>query len=370
MAEWATADRGTLGKLKRLTGAEERFCHPIQWHDGVDSLGTDDLGGVLLKIIPYQESEGVRSGVEMLRSLHEEATRDINSFEIWFEQGEIHFYIYAANEDAAEKVRRKVRGSYPDAQVVTVESGMAFPHIDPDEYVAGSRIVKEDPIQYLPVRRYDDDEWEHDDPYTQVLGSMISTDETRVVIQGVMRAVPKAWTNGDGSPDGASAAGKARDLRAGGVTGWIPGATIREYEPTKTDEIRAGILEEQARKPAFEVNLRVLAISPSPEEAANRAQDVSSSYSTYYDTRARQGLKPYPVTAVAETFQRTKMKRHINDMRYRSVEPKQSCIMTFKELGGVCHIPSGDIPTQYIEWKRTRSGGEIPRGAPGKVEFK
>ena len=353
MPEWAHSERGTLGRLKRLAGREKQYCHPIEWRETVETP-IEDVNGVLMQIIPYQESEGVRSGVELLRSLHEEYTRDINSFEVWFHEGQIRFYIYAADHDAADKVRRKVRGSYPDAQVVTLDGGAAFPAIHESEHVAGATMIKEDSLDYLPIRRYDDDEWEHDDPYTQVLGAMLADDRTRVVIQGVMQAVPKTWT--DGVRD------LAEDLRAPDVKGWI--REPYEVPASRTDEIRAEIIEEQDRKPAFEVNLRVLAISPNPKAAANRAQGVASSYSTYYDTRAKQGLRPAPITGRAPTFQRARMKKHIDRMRYRQIESARSCHMTFKELGGVCHIPSGDIPTQYIEWKRTRSGGEIPTDAP------
>ena len=359
-------DRGWFGKTKRLTGREAKFCHPVPANDLSGAVETSDVGGVLLKITPYQESDGVVSGIEMLRALYEVATRDINSFEIWFDEGQIHFYLYCSTSDAAEKARRKIRGSYPNAQVVEIKSGKVFPAIGEDEYLAAARIDKENPIHYLPIRRHDDDEWEHDDPYTQVLGEMVSTDDTRVAVQGTMRAVPKSWTNGDGDPGGWSASERAEKLRSNDVKGWIPDVTVREVEPTDTEIKQADIISEQHRKPAFEVNVRVLAISPSPQEAANRAQGVATSYSTYYDTQARQGLEPIPLTSRVSNIQRASLRKHVRDMRQRNLDPEQAFIMTFKEGGGAFHIPSGEIPVQQIQWKRTRSGGDIPRGAPGK----
>ena len=97
----------------------------------------DETPGVLLGIRPYKDNQGIVDGAAMLQSLHDVRTkglRDTNisqhhSFELWFDEEKLKFYMHAADESAANKFRRRVANSYSNTQVFRVEGGDAFPQI-------------------------------------------------------------------------------------------------------------------------------------------------------------------------------------------------------------------------------------------------
>lgn len=359
-------DRGPIAKTARLIGKEPDLCHPTPTPEPVVS-GSDgrkrgtDIDTSILRIVPYSgeegEDEAVIKGVEMLRSLHETHSGTTTTFEAWFQGGEIRFFAYTDGD--ADQLRQSIQSNYPNADVSSIHDNLIFPAIKSDDCVAGANVREEDYLDYLPIRRYDDDEWEHGDPYRDILGDMLSSDDTRVVVQTVMEPVPKTWTDQSHSND-ISAQDKIDDLKSMTEVGWFPPKMV---EPTNTELRRADSIETQIRTRAFSTNIRVLAISPDPQEAAKTAQDISSAFGTYYSTNAYQGLEADPITGRTDTMLNVEMKRHINRMVAREHNPDRADIFSFKEAGGFVHLPDGSIPVQQIDRNRTKTGGEIPTDA-------
>lgn len=353
-----------MGRLKRLLGFEKYEYHPVEWDRDIETT-TRDIDGVLMKITPYPENNGILAAAGLLQSIHDAHTRGVHSFEIWFVDGRIQFFVRAADEEAADRFRRRISSNYSDSDVLELEAGdvVAFPHIREGEYLAGATVKKEHPqynVDYLPIRHFKDGEGWEQDPYKEVLGSMLSDDETRVIVQVTMQAVPESWTQKKGIGD-MSVDEVADTLRQPRVKGWI---NPREIEPNKKDKDAAKLVEEARHKPAFGTNIRVLAISENPREASNRAAGVSRTFKKYYNSVSEMGLRPTPIDGRTKAMQRRRMRKHVKRMRDRSLADDGS-ILTVEELAGVAHIPEGDIPTPQIEWKYSRSGEDVPADAPG-----
>lgn len=353
-----------MGRVARLLGRESHTYHSLPWHDRVET-SVDELEGVLMKVTPYPENNGIVAAAGLLQSIHDSHTRGVHSFEVWFADGRFQFYVTAADETAAESFRRRIASNYSDSDVVELETGVGFPHVDPGDHLAGARVTKGHPqydIDYLPIRHFDDGEGWESDPYKEVLSAMLASDQTRVVVQVLMRAVPESWTDArglgllDDSVDDVAAQLRSKEIR-----GWW---NMYEVEPNEKDKQAAKLVEQMRHKPAFGTNINVLAISPDDGEASNRAAGVARTFKKYYNSISEMGLRPTPVDGRTRWGQRRRLARHLERMRSRSITTRHGCVLSTKELAGVAHLPDGDIPTPQIEWTYSRTGEDVPADAP------
>jgi len=90
--------------------------------------------GILLRIRPFKENQGVVDGAGLLQSVHDVTTNfrgkntsDHHSFEVWFDEGKVKFFMHAATEAAADKFRRRVGNNYANSEVFPVDGGAASP---------------------------------------------------------------------------------------------------------------------------------------------------------------------------------------------------------------------------------------------------
>jgi hypothetical protein len=350
-----------MGRFKRFIGAEKHDYHSIEWPYDVETT-VDDVDGVLMKVTPYPENNGIVAAAGLLQSIHDEYTRGVHSFEIWFVDGKFQFFVQAADDDAADSFRRRISSNYRDASIVELEDGRGFPHIEEGEHLAGATIKKNHPeynFDYLPIRHFKDGEGWDMDPYKEVLSAMLSDDHSRVVVQVLMRAVPESWTESNGFGD-MSVDDVAEELEKGQVKGWI---NPRVTDPNPKDVDAAKLVQEMRHKPAYGTNINVLTISANPREASNRAAGVGRTFKKYYNSVSEMGLKPKPVDGRTPAIQKRRLKKHLKRMRKRKITD-DGCVLSIEELAGVAHLPEGDIPTPQIEWKYSRSGEDVPSDAP------
>ncbi|WP_135827092.1 hypothetical protein [Halorussus ruber] len=319
--------------------------------------------GVLLRIRPFKENQGVVDGAGLLQSVHDVTTNfrgkntsDHHSFEVWFDEGKIKFYMHAATEAAADKFRRRVGNNYANSEVFPVEDGHAFPRIAPDEYVAGAWL-KMEKIPYYPIRHYNSQEFEAD-PYGEITSEMLSLDDSKVVTQVVFRPAKQSWTSGDRFKHN-SVDDLAHALRQGTSVGWL---NPRTRPASQKDKQAAKTIEQQRGQQAFHVNIRILAVSPDKEEAEARAHGVAGMFRNYYNGITEQGLDDTPVWHRTENKRAQKLHDHITRMADRDWIDRRM-IMTVDELAGVAHIPNDDIETPNIDWRHTQRGDRIPADA-------
>lgn len=321
----------------------------------------DEVPGTLLRITPYKENDGIQDGARLLQAIHDVTTTrkrlfwttnvsDHHSFELWFDEGRVKFYLHAATDDAADKYTTRVENAYANSDVHQVEDGDGFPPIGDDDYVAAADLDIERHYFY-PIRHHDSEGFDHD-PYAEVTSEMQSTDETRVVVQVVFRPEPKEWAADDGSSwigSGLSVDDIATSLRDDEVKGWIDPHTT---EASKKDKEAAKIVEQQRGRYAFNTNIRIIAMSPSEQEAEARCEGVAGMFTRYYNSKTEQGFEANPVaeSQLPEVIRRCQQ-REWDD---------HEMILTIDELAGAAHIPNEEINTPNIDWKNTQRGGRVP----------
>lgn len=319
--------------------------------------------GTLLRIRPFKENQGVVDGAGLLQSVHDVTTNyrgkntsDHHSFEVWFDEGKIKFYMHAATEAAADKFRRRVGNNYANSEVFPVEDGHAFPVIEPDEFVAGAWMEMEK-MPYYPIRHHNAEGFETD-PYGEITSEMLSTDESKVVTQVVFRPAKQSWTDGDWYKHN-SVDDLAHGLRQGTSVGWL---NPRTRPASAKDKQAAKTIEEQRGEQAFHVNIRILAASESREEAEARARGVAGMFRKYYNAITEQGLSDNPVWHYREKKRVKRLRQHVRRMIDREFVDR-NMIMTVDETAGVAHIPNDEIETPRIDWRYQQQGDRIPADA-------
>ncbi|WP_276256481.1 hypothetical protein [Halomontanus rarus] len=321
---------------------------------------SEDALGVLLRIRPFKENQGIVDGAGLLQSVHDVTTNfrgkntsDHHSFEVWFDEGKVKFYMHAATEAAADKFRRRVGNNYANSEVFPVEDDAAFPVIDPDQYVAGARLEMEK-IPYYPIRHHNSEGFETD-PYGEITSEMLSLDDSTVVTQVIFRPAKQSWTDGDRFKHN-SVDELAHALRQGTSVGWIDPQT---RPPSEKDKRAATVIEQQRGQQAFHVNIRVLAASSNQDEAEARARGVAGMFRKYYNAITEQGLDDTPVWHRNESKRAKRLQRFVRRMSDREWIDRHM-IMTVDELAGVAHIPNSEIETPKIDWRYTQRGDRIP----------
>jgi hypothetical protein len=345
-----------LGGNPQYDATQLEFEEPFVQHPEI-------APGILLRIRPFKENQGVVDGAGLLQSVHDVTTNfrgkntsDHHSFEVWFDEGKIKFYMHAATEAAADKFRRRVGNNYANSEVFPVEGGSAFPVIKPDEYVAGAWLEMEK-LPYYPIRHHNSEEWETD-PYGEITSEMLSLDDSKVVTQVIFRPAKQSWTSGDRFKHN-SVDDLAHALRQGTSVGWL---NPRTRPASEKDKQAAKTIEQQRGQQAFHVNIRVVAISPEKNEAEARARGVAGMFRKYYNAITEQGLDDTPVWHRKEAKRTSQLRQHVKRMANRKWTDRRM-IMTVDELAGVAHIPNNEIETPNIDWRYTQRGDRVPADA-------
>ncbi len=344
---------GLFGGDPKYEATQLDIDEPLTWTQ-------QNTGGTLLRIRPYKENDGIVDGAGVLQSVHDVTTNwrgkntsDHHSFEVWFDQGVITFYMHAATEAAADKFRRRVGNNYANSEVFPVDSGHAFPQIEPDEYVAGAWLSMEK-MPYYPIRHHNAEGFEVD-PYGEITSEMLSLDDSKVVTQVVFRPAKQSWTDGDRFKHN-SVDDLAHGLRQGTSVGWL---NPRVRPATAKDKQAADTIERQRGQQAFHVNIRVLAVSRDQTEAEARARGVAGMFRKYYNAITEQGLDDTPVSHRRKSKRQRKLSEFVERMAAREWVDREM-IMTVDELAGVAHIPNNEITTPKIDWRYTQRGDRIP----------
>lgn len=349
-----------MSTLKRAIGLEKSAYHPVQLDQQV-TTSLDDIDGVPVEIIPNPENDGADSMASVYESLHNPATDPHHTFEIWFYKGVVRFFLIANDERSADTFRRGINNDYPDSELSHVDEGSdhpPFPTVTPEDSLAGAYVQKVHQNyghQYLPIKLPGN--WKAGNhPIAKIIGQMNGSEDARVVVQGVLRPVPDSWTKYGtvGSifrlfdlipPHDISANDAKNRLRwddAGGLTKYV---------------------DAQTEQPAFATNLRILAISPDPGEASERASGVAGVFERKFKSESGARFRATPIDSRSEWVQQKRMRRFLDRMRYRYVNYETDTVLGAQELTAI-NIPSGDEEAPRINWKRGRSGAEVPVDRP------
>lgn len=322
------------------------------------SQSAKDVPGKLLRIDPYKDNEGMIGTARVLRSIHDVKmagllrrtnSSDHHTFEIWFDEGELNFFVHVATPDAAETITSRIESSYGNSDVYPVKTA-GFPSVTMDDYVAGATLGLEQ-HHFYPIRQFREGRGFERDPYAEVTNEMLSTEDSSVVVQVVFRPEPTGWADDDGGAlfgRGSSVDDVAEGLKQGQVTGWL---NPHVRDPSKKDREAAKIIEQQRGKLAYNVTLRVMAISPDQGEAEARCKGVADMFARHYNATTEQGFTPSPVSP-------RQVGEFVTDCQRRTWTD-QSMILTVDELAGVAHIPNDEVETPNIGWKTTQTSPNV-----------
>lgn len=343
-------------------------------HESRTEISVDALDGALLEIKPYVDNPGIEAAAKLLQSLHGvriENNRNVSSahsFEVWYDprtQAEPAFNLrlYAADDNSKDHFQRMIEGSYTNTEVNNLESGYAFPPIS-DHYVAASQLsLMRHP--FVPIRHYNGGEgFEHGDPYSDVLREMLTIEDSITVLQVMFKPAPGDWyLNG---PEGRSIDEVAKQIEQPEIGSlknpqtwfrYLHDGEIPEKEPSPKDTEAAKIVQDQRGKQAFQVNIRILAASPSPGEVRERAYGIGEIFSKFYNTPTEQGFQHHPIPP-------ERLPDIYEDMVRRRYNPNGAPMwLTNEQLAGVAHIPNDpDLPD--MPYKQVQTGEQVSARAP------
>ena len=333
-----------------------------------------ELSGTLLRVRPHPENNGMHDAAGLLQALYDpqqgalgQNTSAPCSFELWFNEGIITFYLYAPTDGATEKYKRRVANAYDNTEVTRVsDEEQTFPAVGDDDYVAGGEMYPEKTGQtgkYYPIKHFRDDQGFDKDPYGQITSALLSTDESKVVVQVVFKPAPRDWTDGGFLSTGVDDV--AENLRADDVV-WDP--IPRDRDATKKDKEAAKVVERQRNSQAFYTNIRIAAISPDKGEAEARAKDLGGMFSSYYNATTEQGLDQESIRGWPSGRRAKKLRDHLGRMQRREYLNAEM-ILTVDELAGIAHIPNGaekdGINTPKIDWRQSQRGDRVSGDSEG-----
>lgn len=324
------------------------------------SQSADDVPGTLLQLVPHTENDGMVAMSRVLRSIHDvqmeglvrrRNVSDHHSFELWFDDGKIKFFMHAGTAGAADTLTSRVESSYPEADVFPVSgTGAGFPPIGTEDYVAAANVQLEQ-HHYYPIRQFRLGEGFDRDPYSEIASEMLTTNDSHVVVQVIFRPEPNDWTDGSWGlvSSNPSVDDIAESLKQGQVAGW---RDPHVRDPSQKDKQAAKIIEQQRGKAAYNVTFRVLAISPDEGEAVARCKGVSEMFERHYNATTEQGFDASPVAPA-------QVSEFVRDAYNRTWEDR-SVILTIDELVGTAHLArEEEVTTPNIKWKTAKSGSHM-----------
>lgn len=299
---------------------------------------------------------------------------DVNTFEIWYDDGQVKFYYFIKDEDTRKRFLKQLGAFFPNAEVQAVEEH--FPAIHPGDWIAGGRFHLNkhyfEPVRTpLGTRKMDFD------PYKSITNDMTAKADTRMVIQVALRPTASDWSS-TWTKDVGEHGEQLKNKEKVTVLEGLHWKEEHVSPPTHLTQAAKDIIEQKGR-PAFFVNLRMLAIGPTEEAAINQCKSVGSIYQQTHEEVTKQTLVPRPQT-------RDDLPELLDDMTLRrgrnmnfprnplSVTARkanrflrgtcETIIMTMPEVTALAHIPDKSIENTQVDWYTLTLDGDRPSDAP------
>ncbi len=141
----------------------------------------------------------------------------------------------------------------------------------------------------------------------------------------------------------------------------------REKKEMKEDQEMVEMIREKAKKPAFEVNIRLMAAAKKEEKAEEVLNNLKSGFSQFFS--GHNGFKFQDVKG-------RRLRRLVYDYSFRRFNPAEINVLNLEELSGIYHFPFSYMETPYINWVKTKESpppSTLPKKGPvsiGNVVFR
>lgn len=345
----------------------------------------------LIGIRPYKDDGGLQRGMQLLSSLHdvqlEGRVRKQNvtpgsAFELVYDDDEeiLQYRFAPGDEGMHDRLDRQLKTYYGDSDIVEIEP--EFLDMAAGQYVAAARLKLRQDDSFLPIKHFklDPDHFETD-PYDSITSEMVGAPHrpnADVMVQIMIKpAISNAtwdrrnWYHGIGktvrrlkeSKSGFDAGAVLKETASAIGGGQLDGVESDErqnftkYREEASNSKAANIVASQRGKKGYHVDIRVVAVSDSKEEAMSRVEETAGMYRKFYDSSYEQGFTP-------KFFKQKQLDSFLESMASREwTGTDQGITFATDTLTGICHVPT-DLNTQEIEYTMSKSGRGIPPRTP------
>ncbi len=132
----------------------------------------------------------------------------------------------------------------------------------------------------------------------------------------------------------------------------------KEIKERKVGDDTIEAIKEKIKKPAFEVNIRLIGVAKNKEDAEKVLHSLESGFSQF--SSSWNEFK----TIRAKKKQ---LKQLIYDYSFRNFRKEQANILNNTELVSVYHLPLSHMESPYIKWARTKEApppSDLPQSGP------
>lgn len=267
-------------------------------------------------------------------------TKNSISFEIVALPESIRFYV-CTPERIAQLVEKQIHSAYPEADIKKVEEYNIFSEDSSVEFAS----LTLDQQPFKPIKTYSDLATDTIGAMTTAMSRMSVGDGT--VLQIVITPAERKWRK-----EGRGYVKKVKEEENGN-------SKDEDKKSKKKDEEALQNIEKKTTKPAFLVDIRLVASAVSSDIAKLYIENMLA----VFEAMELQGSNRFKKIK----FDTEKKKqRFINDFIYRI--PRDGCILNTEELATVFHFPNKNVHTPYIHWllsKRSPAAEEVPSTPPG-----
>jgi len=287
------------------------------------------------------------------------------AFEIASELGgsDISFYI-AVPLEYENALNKYVQGVYPGA--VLEKKSNDYTIFEPKASSSLSFLKLQNTF-FLPINTYKE---LGGDPLESITNSVtnIAADEG-AAIQIVLRPAPfDLKRKGDSILSDIIKNGKTLSKAISDANAGILSGVFKEFgkiifdkkdsdkiEGPGTDETTVEIIRNKIKKPAFEVNVRFVAVAKDKNRSEQILQNLESSFSQF--SSSANGFKVNRVKGSR------KARQFVYDFSFRNFQSSQSNILNTEELASIYHFPLSHMESPYIKWTKSKEApppAELP----------
>lgn len=343
----------------------------------------------MVGIAPYKKSGGLQRGMQLLNSLHDVKTEGRvrtknvtpgSAFELVYDDDEeiLQYRFVPGDDDMRRRIERQLKTYYDDSNITEIEP--EFLDMADGQYVAGTRLRLRQDDTFLPIKhfRIDPDHFDTD-PYDSITSEMVGAPDrpnADVLVQlmikpaisnasldrrnwyhGIGKTVKRLKQSKTGFDYGAVFEQTANAITGGQLEGVSDGTDYTKYREEASNSKAANVVAEQRGKKGFHVDIRVVAVSDSKQEAMSRVEETAGMYRKFYDSSYEQGFTP-------KFFDSSQLDDFLKQTAGREwTGTDQNIRFSTDTLTGICHVPT-DLNTQEINYAMSKSGRGIPPRTP------
>ncbi|OGB75295.1 hypothetical protein A2810_00390 [candidate division Kazan bacterium RIFCSPHIGHO2_01_FULL_49_10] len=286
----------------------------------------------------------------LLRNLHsiqDSFKGEHITLEIMAQSGLIGFYI-SVPDKLSTLLEKQVTAQYPEAVIEEVED----PNIFPEQGQVAAAQLKLKKESAYPIMTYKLFENEALNALTNAL-SKLNEDNEGAAIQISLRPIGDRWQKKGRAIANALQQGKSNKTIVAGVIEGLQGLMMpggkKEDAPkedkklTPTQEKMVEAIGEKSSKSGFETVVRVVAASPTREEAQINLNNILSSFHQYSSSQNNR-------------FALDKVPEHkvISQFIFRLFNLGRPYILNTEEVATLWHLPNVHLDTPNIRWLRAK----------------